>query len=137
MPVAGTLRLESTETSHRGPRDDGSCEKLESSCTPRTTPVTGSVRVTMREGVVRLSQLKYRTIGSVGCARDIPAVRAVLPGEPRLERLVVRDTAGRLGDRRFRRVTVSGRANPSTELTGEVRGRVRAAVRWTLVLARR
>jgi hypothetical protein len=75
--------------------------------------------------------------GVVGCARDILAVCAELPGQPRLELVAARVTAGLLRNPRVRRVTVTGTADPSIALTGELRGTVRAAVDWTLVLVRR
>jgi hypothetical protein len=137
IPVVGTLRLASSETSQTGTIEDGSCDELQQTCTPRSTRITGTVRLTIAGRVVRLSQLRYRTRGAVGCARDIPAVRAALPGQPRLERVAARDTAGLLRNPRVRRVTVTGTADPSIALTGELRGTVRAAVDWTLVLVRR
>ena len=137
IPVVGTLRLAGSETSRTGTVDDGSCDARQAICTPRSTRITGTVRVTIAGGVVRLSRLRYRTRGAVGCAHEIPAVRSALPDQPQLERVPARDTAGRLRNPLVPRVTVTGKADPFVELTGEFRGAVRAHVAWTLLFVRR
>jgi len=137
IPIVGSLAVRGVAETWEE-TTDGSCMQRMRRCPASSASITGSARLTIRGDVVRLGSLRYRVSGRVACAPpEVPAVRAALLNEPRLERVSVQDRSKKLGNRRIPRVTVTARSNPSSRLTGEVTGQVRAAVSWSLTLTRR
>lgn len=135
IPIVGTL--EQRGSSVRSDAAGGACARRVDTCPVVRTALTGSVRLTLRDGAVRLSGLRYRTRGRVGCAPDVPATRATLANQPRLESVVVRDRQLKLRNPKIPRITVRASADPSAEVTGDPSGVVRTFVGWTLALTRR
>ena len=140
-PEGGTLAivgtLEQSGSSVRSDGAGGACVRRTQTCPVVRSAVTGSVRLTLRDGAVRLSGLRYRTRGRVGCAPEVPATRATLANQPRLESVVVRDRELKLRNPKIPRITVRASADPSAEIVGGTGGRVETATRWTLTLTRR
>jgi hypothetical protein len=137
IPVVGSLAVRGLAETWEE-TTDGSCVQRMRSCPASRASITGSARLTIRGDMLRLGTLRYRVSGRGACAPpEVPAVRAALRNEPRLESVPVRDRSQKLRNPRIPRVTVTARSNPSSRLTGDVTGEVRAAVSWSLTLTRR